>query len=120
MAVHQMKSRGVQKLCYDVIDDKYFVPTGLHFFKCVKDPWSLNHSKSQRRLYFFNRRTGSSIFESPGYDSVADYQYCLQNRLYWHWQDEENVYTPGQESISLGKETLLDFIKIQGEKLGLE
>ncbi|XP_065052037.1 cap-specific mRNA (nucleoside-2'-O-)-methyltransferase 1-like isoform X2 [Rhopilema esculentum] len=36
MAVHQMKSRGVQKLCYDVIDDKYFVPTGLHFFKCVK------------------------------------------------------------------------------------
>ena len=36
MTMHQMKSRGEQKLCFDISDDKYYAPTGLHFFKCVQ------------------------------------------------------------------------------------
>ena len=35
-----MKTRGEQKLCFDVSDDRYYIPTGLHFFKCVKGTFS--------------------------------------------------------------------------------
>ena len=44
-------------------------------FCLLLDPWSLHHSRSQKKLYFFNRKTRASVFESPGQDSVADYQW---------------------------------------------
>ena len=44
-----MKVRGEQRMCFDVSDDRYYVPVGLLFFKCVKGN-VLHELKAQRDL----------------------------------------------------------------------
>ena len=43
------------------------------FFLFTLDPWHLHHSKSSRRLYFYNKDKNQSVFETPQ-GSVAAYR----------------------------------------------
>ena len=43
------------------------------FFLSTLDPWHLHHSKSNQRLYFYNKDTHQSVFETPQ-GSVAAYR----------------------------------------------
>eukprot|EP00794_Sanderia_malayensis_P017829 gene17829-19612_t len=106
----QMKARGEIKSCLNIDEEKYFPPTGLHLFRCVKDPWSLHHSRSQGKLYFFNRKTGVSSFELPGVDSLATYEYCLKNRLYWSSDEQKSTFS---------RDILVDMVTYQLKKIGI-
>lgn len=90
MDMKECKS-GAQKerLCYEMnSDDRFIIPFGLLVISTVRQPWIVKWSRSQNKLYYFNLRTGKSLFESPA-DSLAHFRYTFSNRLLWKWESEQ-------------------------------
>ena len=84
MEMKHMKPRMEQRLASYVSNDRYFVPTGIHLIRKVREPWHLQLSRSSQRFYFFNEKSHESLFDMPK-DALADVKYCLSSRLYWDW-----------------------------------
>ena len=84
MDMKHMKPRMEQRLASYVSNDRYFVPTGIHLIRKVREPWNLQFSRSSQRFYFFNEKFHESLFDMPK-DALADVKYCLSSRLYWDW-----------------------------------
>ena len=69
---------------------RYYVPTGLMFYRTVREPYMMALSRSQGKKYWFNTVTQQSVFDMPA-DSVAQYDYCHSRRRLWHWSGEGGI-----------------------------
>ena len=90
MDMKECKS-GAQKerLCYEMNSDgRFIIPFGLLVINTVRQPWIVKWSRSQNKLYYFNLKTGKSLFEFPA-DSLAHFRYTFSNRLLWKWESEQ-------------------------------
>ncbi|CAH1792799.1 unnamed protein product [Owenia fusiformis] len=101
------------KLCYISGEaDRCFLPTGIYFFKTVKEPWMMAYSRSSNKKYFYNSTTRESVFETPQ-DGIASYSDCQNKLLFWPWGEGVKVH-PGQQSTTnpnkVSMETITDFI----------
>ncbi|CAG2108369.1 unnamed protein product [Medioppia subpectinata] len=90
MDMKECKS-GAQKvrLCYELnSDERFIIPFGLLIVNTVKQPWIVRWSRSQGKPYYFNLKTGSSLFDFPA-DSLADFRYTFSNRMLWKWESDK-------------------------------
>jgi len=89
---------------------KFFQAKGLMAYKHVRDPYIMALSKSQKRKYFFNTRTGQAAenFSTPS-DSIAEFDSCHTSRLIWYWGS-----SPDNQNNGVTKE---DFEQFVHEKL---
>ena len=108
LEIRHMKPRMEKRLSYIFDDEKYFVPIGMYLIRRLKEPWHLQFSRSSKRLYFYNSLTKESTFEGVK-DSVANVDYCTDNRLYWSWNDLNLNLVPSKPT-DLSKQALIEFI----------
>ncbi|XP_054162326.1 cap-specific mRNA (nucleoside-2'-O-)-methyltransferase 1-like [Oppia nitens] len=90
MDMKECKS-GAQKvrICYEInSDDRFFIPYGLLIVNTVKQPWIVKWSRSQNKLYYFNMKNGTSVYDFPA-DSLADFRYTFSNRMLWKWESDK-------------------------------
>ncbi|CAG2171447.1 unnamed protein product, partial [Oppiella nova] len=90
MDMKECKS-GAQKvrLCYEMnSDDRFIIPFGLLVMNTVKQPWIVKYSRNSNKLYYFNLKNGSSVFDFPA-QSLADFKYTFSNRLLWRWDSDK-------------------------------
>ncbi|KAF6113213.1 cap methyltransferase 1 [Phyllostomus discolor] len=106
-------SSGTPKLSYTGRDDRHFVPTGLYIVRTVNEPWTMRISKSFKRKFFYNKKTGTSTYELPP-DSIAPFHICYYGRLFWEWGDGIRVHDSQkpQDPDKLSKEDVLSFIQM--------
>lgn len=78
----------VPRECFVLEDGSHLLPKGIFFIKRIQEPWTYAHSRSAKRLYFYNKDTNESTFESPR-DSVASFKSSLGTRYYWPWDDTD-------------------------------
>lgn len=109
LQVKHMKRGMERKLCSNVEEDKYFVPTGLYLIRRVKEPWHLQFSRSNKRFYFYNPHGNKSLFEPPK-DSLSDVKYCVSSRFYWKWEDNLNLDLDSSKEGVLTKAAVVDFV----------
>ena len=95
-----LKGRSAPSLCHELSNDiesdgiaRYFQPTGIMFYKTVKEPYMMALSRSQNKKYWFNTMTRGSFFEMPK-DSVAGSGDCHGRRLTWLWDSNTGIH-PG-------------------------
>ena len=69
---------------------RYFQPTGVMFYRTVRDPYMMAFSKSAQRKYWFNTVTNQSVFELPG-DSVSRFVEAHRSRVAWYWEGGAGV-----------------------------
>lgn len=74
-------------------------------FEDRREPWTYAHSRSAKRLYFFNKDTNESVFESPR-DSAASFKSSLGTRYFWPWEADESE--KGEEN-RVDRERLIEF-----------
>jgi cap1 methyltransferase len=101
MDMRECKS-GAQKvkLCYNINNsdrfinntDRFIIPFGLLIINTVKQPWIVKWSRSQNKLYYFNLKTGKSLFDFPK-ESLADFRYTFSSRMLWKWDSDVNLMT---------------------------
>lgn len=106
---HSRQSR----LCYCREKNRYFLPTGVHFIKTVKDPWMMCRSKSSNWKYWFNKTTKKSTYHYPP-ESSAMTRDCRLNRLHWTWEEGIKVHDLqdiAQDKNKVSKEDILNFIE---------
>ncbi|XP_062521278.1 cap-specific mRNA (nucleoside-2'-O-)-methyltransferase 1-like [Corticium candelabrum] len=84
----RVKNRTNPCLAYTV-DDRFFCPKGLFFFKHLSGSWSEQLSRTSGRPYFFNCEQKVSLPEPPPAEALASYRECLMSRITWTW-DEHN------------------------------
>jgi len=82
---------------------RYYVPSGLLFYRTVTEPYMMAMSRSQGRKYWFNTMTGQAVFDMPQ-DSVASFDYCHKRRIIWDWD------SPGPVT----RQQLLQFVQKSG------
>jgi len=88
---------GSPRLTYELPDPepdslpRFFQPTGMMFFRTVRDPFMMALSKSQQRKYWFNTVTKQSVFELPQ-ESVARFGDSYRSRLVWIWEGGAGVH----------------------------
>ena len=70
---------------------RFFQPTGLMFFRTVREPYMMALSRSQQRKYWFNTATNQSVFELPE-DSVARFSDTFQTKAVWGWEGGAGVH----------------------------
>ncbi|XP_037002106.2 cap-specific mRNA (nucleoside-2'-O-)-methyltransferase 1 isoform X3 [Artibeus jamaicensis] len=106
-------SSGTPRLSYTGRDDRHFVPTGLYIVRTVNEPWTMRISKSFKRKFFYNKKTGTSTYELPP-DSIAPFHICYYGRLFWEWGDGIRVHDSQkpQDPDKLSKEDVLSFIQM--------
>ena len=71
---------------------RYFQPTGIMFYRTVREPYMMALSKSAQRKYWFNTVTKQSVFELP-LDSVARFDEAHRHRVVWHWEGGGGVHS---------------------------
>lgn len=106
---HSRQSR----LCYCREKNRYFLPTGVHFIKTVKDPWMMCRSKSSNWKYWFNKTTKKSTYHYPP-ESSAMTRDCRLNSLHWTWEEGIKVHDLQditQDKNKVSKEDILNFIE---------
>lgn len=104
MKVVKGKSREPRE-CFMLEDDRHFLPRGIYFIKRIQEPWTYAHSRSAKRLYFFNKDTNEATFESPR-DSAASFKSSLGTRYFWPW---EQVDTNPDEGSHVDSTALIEF-----------
>lgn len=104
MKVVKGKSREPRE-CFMLEDGRHILPKGIFFIKRIQEPWTYAHSRSTKRLYFFNKDTNESKFESPR-DSAASFKSSLGTRYYWPWENEESTE---EEGSRVDREKLIHF-----------
>lgn len=105
-------SGGMPRLSYTGRDDRHFLPTGLHIIKTVNDPWTMAFSKSSKRKFFFNKQTKISSYNMDP-SSVAPFQVCHKERLFWAWEDGVRVHDSQSrvDPQKLSKDHVLSFVR---------
>eukprot|EP00090_Calanus_glacialis_P017517 TRINITY_DN27259_c0_g1_i1.p1 TRINITY_DN27259_c0_g1~~TRINITY_DN27259_c0_g1_i1.p1 ORF type:complete len:923 (-),score=365.91 TRINITY_DN27259_c0_g1_i1:140-2908(-) len=71
---------------------RYFQPTGVMFYRTVREPYMMALSKSAQRKYWFNTVTKQSVFELP-LDSVARFVEAHRCRVVWYWEGGAGVHS---------------------------
>lgn len=104
MKVVKGKSREPRE-CFMLEDGRHLLPKGIFFIKRIQEPWTYAHSRSAKRLYFFNKDTNESVFESPR-DSAASFKSSLGTRYFWPWEADESE--KGEEN-RVDRERLIEF-----------
>lgn len=104
MKVVKGKSR-VPRECFMLEEDRHILPSGIYFIKRIQEPWTYAHSRSAKRLYFFNKDTNEATFECPG-DSAASFKSSLCTRYFWSWEHVDS--NPG-EGADVDKKALIEF-----------
>lgn len=104
MKVVKGKSR-VPRECFMLEEDRHILPSGIYFIKRIQEPWTYAHSRSAKRLYFFNKDTNEATFECPG-DSAASFKSSLCTRYFWSW---EHVDSNPCEGADVDKKALIEF-----------
>jgi hypothetical protein len=120
-----VKGRSQPRLACE-INEKFFCPKGLFFFKHLKGPWQELLSKRSGMPFFFNPKTGESV-PIPPQEALASYSDCLKSRMVWNWDEhdldfqselvrplKDNRSETGRNKIGksgLSKETLMEHIK---------
>ncbi|XP_067301850.1 cap-specific mRNA (nucleoside-2'-O-)-methyltransferase 1 [Pseudorasbora parva] len=106
-------SGGMPRLSYTGRDDRHFLPSGLYIIKTVNDPWTMAFSKSSKRKFFYNKLTKESTYALPP-GSVAPFQACHKDRLFWAWEEGVRVHD-SQTRVNpdkLSKDDVLSFIHL--------
>ncbi|XP_063958998.1 cap-specific mRNA (nucleoside-2'-O-)-methyltransferase 1-like [Lytechinus pictus] len=104
-----------RRLCYRTDNGRHYMPQGIFFIKTCNDPWTVQWSRSQRRLYFFNTSNRKSVFEYPP-ESIASFKACRIHRLLWAWEEGirlHDLQEMREEPNKLSKDMVLDHIKKQ-------
>eukprot|EP00057_Strongylocentrotus_purpuratus_P004716 XP_003729301.2 PREDICTED: LOW QUALITY PROTEIN: cap-specific mRNA (nucleoside-2'-O-)-methyltransferase 1 [Strongylocentrotus purpuratus] len=104
-----------RRLCYRTDNGRHYMPQGIFFIKTCNDPWTVQWSRTQKRLYFFNMSNRNSVFEYPP-ESIASFKACRIHRLLWAWEEGVKVHDQQemrQDPSKLSKEMVLDHIKKQ-------
>ncbi|XP_045186232.2 cap-specific mRNA (nucleoside-2'-O-)-methyltransferase 1-like [Mercenaria mercenaria] len=103
------------KLCYcpkDSVDDRFFRPTGINIIRTVKEPWTMQWSRSQGRKYFFNLHNGESKFDCPT-DSIANVRSTKLHSFHWAWEEGVKLIEgqQGREDDSkLSKANVMEYL----------
>ncbi|XP_052769831.1 cap-specific mRNA (nucleoside-2'-O-)-methyltransferase 1-like [Mya arenaria] len=106
----------VERLCYcprEYTDGRFFRPTGIYIIRTVKEPWTMQWSKSKGRKYFFNLHKGQSDFDCPP-DSIAKVRDTKLHSFHWVWEEGVKLLPgqPGPEDDSkLSKATVLEYLQ---------
>ncbi|KAL4238274.1 Cap-specific mRNA (nucleoside-2'-O-)-methyltransferase 1 [Mactra antiquata] len=105
----------VDKLCYCPKynpENRFYRPTGVYIIRTVRDPWSMQWSRSARKKYFFNSRDKQSMFECPP-DSNATVRDTKLHSFHWAWEgikllDEQ----PGSnDDTKLSKDLVMEYLR---------
>ncbi|XP_037078583.1 cap-specific mRNA (nucleoside-2'-O-)-methyltransferase 1-like [Pollicipes pollicipes] len=59
----------------------FFVPTGLMLLRSTREPWMMSFSRTQKRLYWFDRQHNTSSYECPE-AAVAEFRHAARTRLF--------------------------------------
>lgn len=108
-------SGGGDKLCYcpqNSTENRFFRPTGVNIIRTVKDPWTMQWSKSQQKKYFFNLHNGQSSFHCPQ-DSIATVRDTKLHSFHWMWDESIKLIDdqPCKEDESkLSKTDVLEYL----------
>lgn len=82
-------SGGGDKLCYcppNTTENRFFRPSGVYIIRTVKEPWTMQWSKSQQKKYFFNVHDGQSSYHCPQ-DSIATVRDTKLHSYHWMWDE---------------------------------
>lgn len=104
MKVVKGKSREPRE-CFMLKDDRHVLPRGIYFIKRIQEPWTYAHSRSTKRLYFFNKDTNMTTFDCPR-DCAASFKSSLGTRYFWPW---DQVEADPDEGTRLERTQLIDF-----------
>lgn len=90
---------------------RYFQPTGIMFYKTVRDPFMMALSRSQNRKYWFNTVSREARFELP-VESVASSAETHCSRLLWPWDAGTAVHPhlPPASSSGLTRADMDNFV----------
>ncbi|XP_014781496.1 cap-specific mRNA (nucleoside-2'-O-)-methyltransferase 1 [Octopus bimaculoides] len=102
-----------RRLCYCKEKKHYFLPSGVHFVKITKDPWTMCLSKSSNTKYFFDTSSGVSTYVFPA-DAITNTRDCRINGIRWKWQEGVRVHDSQpttQDRDKFSKEDILQFIQ---------
>ncbi|XP_043916302.1 cap-specific mRNA (nucleoside-2'-O-)-methyltransferase 1 [Protopterus annectens] len=104
-------SSGMPRLSYTGRDDRHFLPAGLYIIKTINEPWTMAYSKGTKRKFFFNKTTTESTYTLPA-SSVANFQVCHYERLFWAWKEGVRVHESQtkQDPDLLSRDCVLSFI----------
>ncbi|KAJ6633201.1 Cap-specific mRNA (nucleoside-2'-O-)-methyltransferase 1 [Pseudolycoriella hygida] len=75
--------------------DRYYIPRGLLFFNDMKPHIVKAFSKTQKKTYFMDKRTGVTFYPDQMSDPnavYASFKTTFVNRQLWEWQMEHQVY----------------------------
>ncbi|XP_060554064.1 cap-specific mRNA (nucleoside-2'-O-)-methyltransferase 1-like isoform X2 [Ruditapes philippinarum] len=103
------------RLCYcpkDNVDERFFRPTGIHIIRTVKEPWTMQWSRSQKRKYFFNLHNGESKFDCPP-DSIANVKSTKLQSFHWAWEEGVKLIEDQQgdeDDSKLSKANVMDYL----------
>ena len=109
MGMKHMKPCMEQRLASYVSSDRYFVPTGIHLIRKVREPWNLQLSRSSQQFYFFNEKNHESLFDMPK-DALADVKYCFSSRHYWDWSQSLTLNLTAVKDGVLDKDKFSKFV----------
>ncbi|XP_071486988.1 cap-specific mRNA (nucleoside-2'-O-)-methyltransferase 1-like [Diadema antillarum] len=104
-----------RRLCYRAANNRHFVPTGVFFIKIYNAPWTVQWSRSNQKLYYYNLDNGTSTFDCPP-DCISSFKACRSNRLLWAWEDGVKVHDEQdmrEDPEKLSKEEVLAHITRQ-------
>ncbi|XP_076294327.1 cap methyltransferase 1 isoform X2 [Lasioglossum baleicum] len=96
----RIMKNGQQALTYELRDidldsecsdeKPYFIICCILFLKAYAEPWSINVSKSYRKLYVYNSLTKASKFlEDKPPEADASFSSTFANRIVWHWPKDQ-------------------------------
>ncbi|XP_065834532.1 cap-specific mRNA (nucleoside-2'-O-)-methyltransferase 1-like [Oscarella lobularis] len=85
----QFKGRRERRLAYNVSQGRFLSPSGILFFRHLKEPWSQGVSKSTGRPYFYNPVKQSDSVSFPPPEALGSYNDCLKSRLLWQWGEHD-------------------------------
>jgi cap1 methyltransferase len=80
----------------DLEPDRFYIPHGLLFLNEVRSDYLKQFSKSQRRHYYFEKRTNKSFFLEQQQEPthvVASFKNSFITRLLWGWEMEDQIYS---------------------------
>ncbi|KXJ11140.1 cap-specific mRNA (nucleoside-2'-O-)-methyltransferase 1 [Exaiptasia diaphana] len=106
LEIRTVKGRRGQRECFSINDERHFIPRGIYFIKHIQEPWTHCFSKSQKKLYFFNKQKTISTYDCPK-DSIASFKTSLMSRYLWPWED---IDVELEHGTRLERNRLLDFI----------
>ncbi|XP_054724834.1 cap-specific mRNA (nucleoside-2'-O-)-methyltransferase 1-like [Uloborus diversus] len=101
LALKFIKNSQVPRLCFDLDNERHILPTGLLIFRTVVDPWVVAFSKTQQRIYFFNKKDKTSVFERIE-GASADFLTSFSKRLFWDWESGAQLLQ--RQSTEIAKE----------------